>query len=102
MLSLLTLLLMVLVGWFWIDSLKTREIASAIGKQACNRIGVQFLDDTVALQHLRAGRNAAGHIRLLRTYRFDYTDTGVQRGTGIVVLLGIEPVRLIVGKDILQ
>ena len=56
----------------------------------------------MALQRLRTSRNAAGHLRLLRTYHFDYTDTGVRRDQGTISLLGIELVRLVVGADILR
>lgn len=102
MATLFTLLLLILGAWFWLDSLRAREIACGISKEACESLGVQFLDGTVALQTLRTGRNAVGHLRLLRTYQFDFSDTGVQRDKGTISLLGIELVRLVVGVDIIR
>lgn len=102
MTTLLTLLLLILIAWFWLDSMRAREIACGISKETCERLGVQFLDETVALQRLRAGRNAAGHLKLLRTYQFEFTDTGAQRSTGVISLLGIDVVRLVVGANIIR
>lgn len=102
MASLITLALLGLGAWFWLDSMRAREIACGISRETCERLGVQFLDDTVALQRLRAARNRAGHLRLLRTYQFDYTDTGEQRNKGTISLLGIDLVRLVVGSDIIR
>ena len=102
MASLLFLALLLLGAWFWLDSMRAREIACGISRETCDRLGVQFLDDTVALQRLRAARNGAGHLRLLRTYQFDYSDTGEQRNKGSISLLGIELVRLVIGSDIIR
>ncbi len=102
MATLLILLLLVLVAWFWLDSMRAREIACGISKEACERMELQFLDGTVALQGLRAARDAAGHLKLLRTYQFEFTDTGLQRSKGMISLLGIEMVRLVVGADIIR
>jgi hypothetical protein len=102
MTALLTLLLLVLVAWFWLDSMRAREIACGISKETCERLGVQFLDETVALQRLRTSRNAAGQLRLLRTYQFEFTDAGLQRNKGTISLRGIEMVRLVVGADIIR
>lgn len=102
MATLLALLVLALVVWFWLDSLRVRESACAVGRATCERMDLQFLDDTVALQRLRTGRNHAGKLRLLRTYQFDYTATGAQRATGIISLLDTEVVRVIVGNDIIN
>ncbi|MHB8473782.1 MAG: DUF3301 domain-containing protein [Gammaproteobacteria bacterium] len=102
MATLLALLLLALAIGFWLDSLRVRESACAIGRATCERLDLQFLDDTVALQRLRTARNQAGKLRLLRTYQFDYTATGAQRATGIISLLDTEVVRIIVGNDILN
>ena len=102
MTSLLILLLLFVLAWFWLDSMRAREIACGISKETCERLGVQFLDETVALQRLRVDRNAAGHLRLLRTYQFEFTDTGAQRSSGVISLLGIDVVRLVVGANIIR
>ena len=75
--------------WFWLDSLRTREIATGIGRAACERRGVQFLDYTVALQNLGLRWLAEG-VRLRRVYRFDYSEEGAGRHTGHITMLGIQ------------
>ena len=74
---------------FWLDSLRAREIATGIGRAACERRGVQFLDYTVALQNLGLRWLAEG-VRLRRIYRFDYSEEGAGRHTGHITMLGIQ------------
>ncbi len=87
MTSLSTILLLLLVGWFWLDSLRAREIATGICRAACEQRQVQFLDQTVALRRLSLRWRADG-IRLRRVYRFDYSEEGVGRHTGHLTMLG--------------
>lgn len=89
----LELVLIALFGalvWFWMDSMAAREVAEATGKHACKREGLQFLDDTVAFAGLGFGRDDMTRLKLRRTYRFEFSDTGDNRLTGLVVLLGRE------------
>jgi len=76
--------------WFWIDTMAARETAEVAGKRACREAGVQFLDDTVAFAGLGFGRDGWGHLKLRRTYRFEFSDTGDNRLKGLVVMLGRE------------
>ncbi len=96
----IALLLMALLGWFWLDSLRARELASGISRQACERMGQQFLDDTVALRRLGLQRDRSGRLRILRTYSFEFTSTGATRSAGTIVMRGIELEQLIIGSDI--
>ena len=82
------LLFIVLVAFFWIDSLRARERALAAGRAACERYAVQFLDETVAFARLRLGRDDEGRLKLARTYTFEFSDTGNNRRHGAIVLLG--------------
>jgi hypothetical protein len=75
---------------FWVDSLRARERALAAGRAACERYGVQFLDDTVAFARLGLARDADGRVRLRRSYTFEFSDTGNNRRHGVIVLLGTE------------
>ena len=75
---------------FWIDSLRARERALAAGRRACERYGVQLLDETVQFARLRLARDEAGRLRLRRTYSFEFSDTGNNRRHGAVVMLGGE------------
>ena len=86
--SLLILLLLAALGWFWYDSMHALEIARNAGKRACDDAGVQFLDDTVASITLALVRNKSGRRVLRRTYRFEFTETGNTRLEGQVIVLG--------------
>jgi hypothetical protein len=86
-----SLLLMAVLGlgfWFWLHSIRILEIAREAGRQACNRMDVQFLDDTVASTKLALVRNTYGRRVLRRTYRFEFSETGNSRREGKVVMLG--------------
>ena len=76
--------------FFWIDSLRARERALVAGRAACERYGVQLLDETVAFAALRLVRNDEGRLRLRRTYSFEFSDTGDNRRHGAIVMLGGE------------
>jgi hypothetical protein len=94
--SLWLLIVLALIGWFWLDSLRAREVAVGVGKAACRKYGLQFLDDSVALAALRVGRSPRGGLRLRRRFRFEYSWTGDERSEGYVTLIGqdLEQVRL--------
>lgn len=85
------LLLLAAACWFWYDSLCAREYALEAGRAACERERLQFLDETVALQSLRFGRDGDGRLRLLRRYAFEFSDPlydgGNNRRDGVVVML---------------
>ena len=85
--SSLLLLLGVLV-WLWQSSLRAWESAREAGALACQRYGVQLLDDTVALQRLWWRRDRDGRLRLERIYHFEFTDTGTTRRLGRLVMVG--------------
>jgi hypothetical protein len=76
------------VGWFWLDAMRAREAAHVAGKRACEREGVQFLDDTVTIERLRLARDGRGRLLVRRIYRFEFSDTGDNRLEGAIVLLG--------------
>ena len=99
--ELLGIALIVAGALLWIDSLRARERALAAGRRACERYGVQLLDETVAFASLRLARTEEGRLRLRRTYTFEFSDTGNNRRHGAIVMLGgelqdlqLEPYRL--------
>ena len=84
-------LALLLAGTFlWVDALRARESALSAGRAACERYGLMLLDDTVAVTKTRFARNAQGHLRLSRTYSFEFSDTGNNRRQGRILLLGSE------------
>lgn len=86
--SLLLLLVLGAVGWFWLHSIRILELAREAGRQACAKADVQFLDDTVAGTRLQLARDHHGRRTLRRTYRFEFSETGNSRRDGEVVMLG--------------
>jgi len=84
----LAIILIVAGGFFWVDSLRARERALAAGRGACERYGVQLLDETVQFARLRLARDDEGRLRLRRTYTFEFSDTGNNRRHGAIVMLG--------------
>ena len=88
---------LVALGWFWLASLRVREAAVKAARLACESEGLLLLDDTVAIAAIKPSRNAEGHVRLQRTYDFEYSDTGDNRRKGSVVLLGTQVVVFNVG-----
>jgi len=95
--ELLSVMVLVLVGWFWLDSIRTREIGVQAARAACRREGVQLLDDTVAARSLRLARDDEGRACLQRVYEFEYSNSGNDRQTGSVMLRGRDVVMLDVG-----
>ena len=83
------LLLLLLIAWFWLDSLRAREIATGICRAACQRREVQFLDQTVALKRLGI-RWLTNGLRLRRIYYFDYSEEGEGRHTGHIIMVGTD------------
>ncbi|OGA35347.1 MAG: hypothetical protein A3F75_00495 [Betaproteobacteria bacterium RIFCSPLOWO2_12_FULL_64_23] len=90
MLELSTLLVLAALVWLWFDSMRARERALASGKRACERDGLMFLDETVECVALGFARDADGRMALRRTYGFEFSDTGNNRRSGSIVMLGGE------------
>jgi hypothetical protein len=86
----LTLLLVAVLAYvFWHRNLACRELANRIASETCGEAQVQLLDGTVAFSSFGAGRDAGGRWIMRRNYVFDYTDNGVNRHQGFVVLRGL-------------
>ncbi len=83
--------------WFWMDSLKAREIGIGEARAACASERLQLLDDTVAVEVIRFARSHEGRLTFRRTYGFEYSDTGNNRRHGYVTLIGREVVALYTG-----
>lgn len=86
----ISLLVLLVAVWFWLDSFKAREAAIRAARAACDAEHLLLLDDTVALGLLRPQRDEQGRLRLRRVYHFEYSDTGDNRRNGYATLLGSE------------
>jgi len=87
--NLFTVFLLLMLGWFWLDSLRTREIAVEICRTACAESQLQFLDQAVVLRRLGLRWTNAG-VRFRRLYRFDFSEGGVGRRSGYLILVGLD------------
>ena len=85
-----TIFLLLAAGgaWLWLDTLKAREIGIEAAQRACAEDGLQFLDESVVGRSLRLARDDEGQLRLRRVYAFEYSDTGDNRRSGSVTMLG--------------
>jgi hypothetical protein len=86
--ELTALLIFLAAGWFWLDSLRSRDVALDGARRACEAEGVQLLDWTVAMKKIRLGRDEEGRRGFQRTYEFEFSDTGNNRIGGSITVLG--------------
>ena len=86
--SLLCLLILAVLLWFWLSSIHILDIARNAAKNSCFKADVQFLDDTVAGTGISFTRDHTGRRALRRSYRFEFTETGNTRIEGQVIMLG--------------
>jgi hypothetical protein len=94
LLELFALVLLVFGAWLWVDSMRARESALDAGRRACEAEAVQFLDWTVAVVKMRINRAHDGRLRIRRVYEFEFSDTGNNRLTGSITLLGTRLIAL--------
>ncbi|MCK4863930.1 MAG: DUF3301 domain-containing protein [Gammaproteobacteria bacterium] len=80
--------ILISVFLYWLDSIRAKEIATARSREACKKVLVEFLDETVAIKKVRLRRNSSGRLNFYREYQFEFTSTGEYRYKGIVKLLG--------------
>lgn len=88
-----TLLVLVVLGpvlYFWARARDASEVARRHGLEACERAGVQLLDHSVALVKLGMKRGEDGRLGLVRQYRFDYSREGSDRSSGALALHGLK------------
>jgi len=82
------LVLLGLLLWFWQNTLRIRELAATAAMQTCSRQGLQLLDGTVVLHRLSLKRKPSGRVTLRRTFLFAYSEDGIERHTGFIIMLG--------------
>lgn len=90
--ELLLCLFLAALVWFAFDSLKARELGLAAARQACQREGLQFLDETVVGHALGLSRAESGQLCFKRGFDFEYSQSGNERYSGTVLIVGREVV----------
>jgi len=76
------------IGWVWLEALRAREVATGACRRFCKVHDLQLLDDTVALSHLELTHPSRGRLGVRRTYTFEFSRAGTDRGTGAVTVSG--------------
>lgn len=84
---LLPILVLMLIAWIWLDAARAREFATVLARRHCERRGLQFLDETVALVRMGLRWTNAG-LRVRRMYRFDFSLEGTGRRFGYILMIG--------------
>lgn len=87
-----TLILLMILGsasfaW-WSAARAAAERAVDVGRSACESAGVQLLDQTVHATGLKLRRRTDGRLGWERSFRFEYSDDGIERHVGRLVLAG--------------
>ena len=71
--------------WSWSTAGRERVVAEA--NRVCKELGLQKLDDNIALRSVTLRRHW-GALRVVRIYRFEFSQDGRERRTGDIALLG--------------
>ena len=72
-------------GW-WTSARDAAERAALLGRDACQSSGVIWLDQSVHANGLKLRRGDDGRLGLERSFRFEYSEDGIQRHIGKLVL----------------
>jgi Protein of unknown function (DUF3301) len=86
--SVIPLLLIGLLAWFWQDALRARERARGYCRQLCADAQLQLLDQTVALNRIRLRRGENGWMGFRRSYVFEVSTDGTDRHRGSLSMNG--------------
>ncbi|PID46063.1 MAG: hypothetical protein CSB47_05990 [Proteobacteria bacterium] len=84
--GLLFILSLACLAWFWFDSIRAKETAAQAASSACQSIGAQLLDQTVALKSIRPIRNRQGRLQLERRFNFEFSLDRQERSSGRIIL----------------
>lgn len=82
------IILLIASLFYWFDSIRAKENATQHAKNACKKVLIEFLDDTVLIKKVRLRRNTRGQMSIYREYEFEFSSTGEFRYKGQVRLLG--------------
>jgi len=84
----LILFTLIVVIFYWIDTIRVKELAVIHGQNACKDAGVTFLDLTVEIRKVRLKRNPRGSVVFYREYQFEFSSDGIRRYDGEIIMLG--------------
>jgi len=99
MTSILIILFLALLAWFWLNTIRAKEIAMQASALACQQIQAQFLDQTASLKKISLSRNKNGRMSLQRTYDFDFSRDRETRLKGLVTIDGQTVIQVLLEED---
>ncbi|MFW2372545.1 MAG: DUF3301 domain-containing protein [Gammaproteobacteria bacterium] len=81
--------------YYGLQAMRIKELARLAGKSACTNAHVLFLDDSVEQVRIGLSRDDYGRLKILRMYKFEYSQDGDSRHSGVLIMLGRRVVELI-------
>ena len=99
MASFFIILFLALLAWFWLNSIRAKEIAMQASAEACQQIQAQFLDQTASLKKIKTRRNNNGKLVLERTFSFDFSRDRETRQQGLVTIIGQKVTQVVLDED---
>ena len=92
--ELILIVLVTAASLYWLAAMRCKDIAIATARRECKRNDVQLLDQTVHLHRISMSRDPEGRWRVWRQYKFEYSEDGVARLNGMLILLGPRVIRI--------
>ncbi len=93
--TLIIIIALLVLIWLWHIGQSSRDKAIMTARETCRQQGVQFLDGTAALQSVTPSWSRNEGPVLQRTYTFDYSDDGIDRHTGCIIMRNIRVVSVL-------
>jgi hypothetical protein len=84
---LISIVLIAGIAFFWLNAMRTKEVAVNEAKDYCAKNSLELLDDTVALKKFSI-RRLNGRLQFYRVYQFEYSDDIAERNIDNIVLHG--------------
>ena len=86
--ELIVLIIFALLATYFWGAVKAKELAIRAGRAACEKRGLQFLDQTVEQRLVRFGLDERKNPSWKRTYYFEFATSGEFRYEGQIVMHG--------------
>ncbi len=86
--DIVTLLVLFFFAWFIWSGIRSKEIACQIGEAHCQKLNVQFLDQTVERRKLSLTRDSRNNPCWFRSFHFEFATTGEYRYEGKIEMYG--------------
>ena len=99
MASILIILFLAFIAWFWLNGIRAKEIAMQASAEACQQIEAQFLDQTASLKNIKINRNKSGRMTFERIYSFDFSRDRETRMQGLVTIIGQRVTQVLLDED---